>query len=228
MTAYIFSLRHKKVVAAIKKVVLKHLSYYDESLLWDFAQVAINNEKMRIEGVIIEAECGLGGSAITLAAAKSKDRIFYVYDVFSMHPSPSDDDGLDALERQKVIETGKAQGIEGDLYYGYEKNLYDKVVQSFADFGLEVEKNHIYIKKGLFEDTLKVESPVSLAHIDCDWYDSVLTCLNRIEPHLVRGGTLIVNDYWLGCRKAVHKYFEKKNSGDYSFTKKAALFIVKR
>lgn len=75
---------------------------------------------------------------------------------------------------------------------------------------------------------MKVESPVSLAHIDCDWHDSVLTCLNRIEPHLVTGGTLIVNDYWLGCRKAVHKYFENKNSNDYSFTKKADLFIVKR
>jgi len=149
MKTYIFSLKHRKAVAAIKKVVLKHLSYYDESLLWDFAQVAINNEKRRIEGVIIEAGCGLGGSAITLATAKSKDRMFYIYDSFAIHPPPSDENGQDALERHKVIVAGRAQGIEGDLYYGYWKNLYDKVMQSFADFGLEVEENHIYIKKGI-------------------------------------------------------------------------------
>jgi hypothetical protein len=66
-----------------------------------------------------------------------------------------------------------------------------------------------------------------LAHIDCDWYDSVLTCLKNIEPHLAAGGTIIIDDYyvWSECKTAVDEYFENKNG--YSFNKKEVLHITK-
>jgi asparagine synthase (glutamine-hydrolysing) len=196
--------------------------------LCEIAQVAICNERKHLEGAVIEAGCALGGSAIILAAAKSKDRMLLVYDVFDVHPPPSNKNGSVAHEVCELIAAGKAQGIGGDLYYGYEKNLYDKVLQSFGRFGLEPEGNNVYLRKGLFEDTLIVQSPVSLAHIDCDWHDSVLTCLNRIEPCLVKGGTLIVNDHWSGSAKAVQRYFENKDRNDYNFARKTALYIVKK
>jgi asparagine synthase (glutamine-hydrolysing) len=227
---YAFTLKYKKVATIVRKVIHEHLSYLDMSALYDLAQVAINNEKKRIDGAIIEAGCALGGSAITLASAKSKNRMFFVYDAFGMIPPPSEEDGPDVHERYKVIVSGKSTGIGGHLYYGYRKNIYDEVLQSFVDFGLEAGENNIYLKRGLFQDTLKVESTVSLAHVDCDWHDSVLTCLNRIEPYLARGGTLIIDDYhsWSGCRKAVHEYFENKDRNDYTFINKTALHIVKR
>ena len=230
MRLWILGMKNKKVANVIKRVNQENLSYLKIPALCDLAQVAINNEKRRIEGLIIEAGCAMGGSAITLASAKSKDRMFFVYDIFGMIPPPSEKDGRDVHERYKVIAGGKSPGIGGNLYYGYEKNLYDKVLQSFADVGLEVKENNVFLIKGLFKDTLNVESPVSLAHIDCDWYDSVLTCLNRIEQHLVRGGTLVIDDYynWSGCRAAVQKYFENKDRNSYHFTKKSALHIVKR
>jgi hypothetical protein len=228
MSALFFNLRYRKVGAVIKSVNRERLSYCNTSMLRDIARVAISNEKKRLEGVIIEAGCGLGGSAITLASAKNRNRSLFVYDVFGTHPPPSDNDGSDAGWRYKLIASGKSPGIRGNLYYGYEKNLYEKVLRSFADFGFEAKENKICLEKGLYEETLRVNLPVSLAHLDCDWYNSVLTCLDRIEPHLVRGGTLIVQDYWQGAKKAVKKYFEHKDKKGYSFARKTALHIVKR
>jgi asparagine synthase (glutamine-hydrolysing) len=225
----IFGLRHRRVARVIRKVADEHLSYHDIDSLLKLARVAINNEKNHIEGAIIETGCGSGGSAITLAAAKSKDRMLLVYDVFGFHPPPSEENGPDVHERYKIIASGKAEGIAGKTYYGYERDLYGKVLQTFADFGLGTKENNVHLTKGLFENTLKVESPVSLAHIDCDWYESVMICLNRIEPHLVKGGTIVVNEYWSGSRKAIGKYFENKSRDAYSFTARDyALMIVKK
>ena len=82
--------------------------------------------------------------------------------------------------------------------------------------------------KGLYQHTLKINSPVSFAHIDCDWYDSVMCCLTRIEPYLSCGGTLVIDDYYhySGCKKAVDLYFLNKKN-DYKFYRKNRLHIVK-
>ena len=223
----IFGIKNKKAANTIRRVIHQGLTYKTLDGLCDLAQVAIENEKRGLDGTVIEAGCALGGSAITLASAKNKNRMFFVYDIFSMIPPPSERDEPDVHELYKVITSGKRPGIRGDLYYGYQENLYDKVLKSFADLGFEVQENNVHFVKGLFEDALKVTSPVSLAHIDCDWYDSVLTCLNQIEPHLVKGGTLVIDDYFYfsGCRAAVHKYFD--NRPGFEFIKKTVLHIIK-
>jgi asparagine synthase (glutamine-hydrolysing) len=52
---------------------------------------------------------------------------------------------------------------------------------------------------------------VAFAHIDCDWYDSVKTSLERITPNLSSGGILVIDDYYAysGCKKAVDEFLEK-------------------
>ena len=65
--------------------------------------------------------------------------------------------------------------------------------ENFRKYGLPVEENNIQLIKGLFQNTLHVEQKVALAHIDGDWYESVLTCLNRIAPHLTPGGVLVID-----------------------------------
>ena len=228
LSACIFDLRYRKVAAIIKRVACERLSYHGMNELRDLAKLAMKNEKRKIGGAIVEAGCGLGGSAITLAAAKNKDRLLVVYDVFGLHPPPSEKDDFDSHQRYELIRSGKSPGIGDNLYYGYEKNLYAKVLQLFADFGFEVTENNVSLVRGYYEDTLKINSPVALAHIDCDWYDSVLVCLNRIEPHLVKGGVLVVGTYWRGSRDAVRDYFEKKNKRHYRFVYRRHLFIFKK
>jgi len=46
---------------------------------------------------------------------------------------------------------------------------------------------------------------------DVDWYDPVKTCLDRIWPHLIVGGVIILDDYqdWGGCRKATDEFLLK-------------------
>ena len=82
--------------------------------------------------------------------------------------------------------------------------------------------------QGLFQDTLHPAGPVALAHIDGDWYASVMTCLERIVPVLIPGGTLVIDDYhhWSGCRKAVDEYFADRRD-QFAFVERSRLHIVR-
>lgn len=224
------SFHNKEVASVVRKVVDKNLSYLDIEALCDLVQVAINNEKKRLKGIIVETGCALGGSAIALASAKNKHRELFVYDVFGIIPPPSMRDGQDVYKRYEVILNKNSVGLGGNTYYGYEEDLYNKVLQSFADFGFEVKESNIFLVKGLYEDTLDVDLPVALAHIDCDWYSSVFTCLSQIEPKLVSGGTLIIDDYyaWSGCQAAVDEYFENVGKENFNFIQKRRLHIIKK
>ena len=81
--------------------------------------------------------------------------------------------------------------------------------------------------QGLFQDTLTIEGPVALAHVDGDWYESTMTCLERIAPRLVPGGRIVIDDYfmWSGCRAAVNEYFA--NRSGYRIEKRAKVHIVR-
>lgn len=224
----LFAIQNKKVIENILKVKNQQISYLDIEALKDLAEVAINNERKRLEGIIIETGCALGGSGIILANSKSKQRKLFIYDVFGMIPSPSERDSQDVHNRYTEIVSGNSSGLGNNLYYGYEADLLSKVIKNFSSFGFELEKDNIHLVKGLYQDTLKINEPVSLAHIDCDWFDSVWVCLESIEPHLVNGGTLVIDDYnaWSGCKTAVDEYFRDKQS-DYKFVQKSRLHIIK-
>lgn len=221
-------LNRQEVLIVVKKVIKENLTYLDINALCDIVEAVVAVEKKKLNGTFIETGCALGGSAIVIASAKSQDRNLIIYDIFDMIPPPSEKDSQDIHERYEVISSGKSMGLGGKLYYGYEDNLYHKVLQAFSKFRFEAKENNIQLIKGLYRDTLKIEFPIAFAHIDCDWYDSVLTCLQQIEPHLVRGGTLIIDDYytWSGCKKAVDEYFDNKNN--YKFIKKSRLHIIKK
>jgi Macrocin-O-methyltransferase (TylF) len=217
------------VARIISRINRENLTYLESVCLADLARAVLRLESRGIEGAIIEAGCALGGSAIVLAASKKKKRPMYVYDVFATIPPPSEKDPPDVHERYRVIASGLSEGIGGELYYGYQPDLYEKVRVSFALHGLPVEENSVRLIKGMFQQTLKGDWPVALAHLDCDWYESVMTCLQRIEPRLVRGGTLVIDDYdaWGGCRRAVDEYFARRRDG-IEFVKRNRLHIVKR
>ena len=170
----LFKRRPPSVIRAVRS---ESLTYLNKAALMDlFDQVRLA-EQHRRTGILIEAGCALGGSAIVMASAKSRTRPFYVYDVFGMIPPPSENDGEDAHERFRLIETGQSDGIRGNKYYGYEDNLMDRVLDNLRRYRLPAEPHNIHLIKGLFEDTMTVTEPVAVAHIDGDWYDSVMTCL---------------------------------------------------
>lgn len=221
--------RRSQSYSIIRQVLQERLTYLDARALADLHIATLAVKEHNLPGLLIETGCALGGSALVMASAKDVDRPFFIYDVFDMIPSPSARDGEDVYARYSTIAAGQAKGIGGDLYYGYQKSLQEQVQQTFERYKLPVDANNIHLIKGLYEDVLNPQQPIALAHIDCDWYESVMVCLQRIEPHLVPGGKLIIDDYWhwSGCRTAVDEYFANKRHL-YTFTSHARLHITRK
>ncbi len=221
--------RNRELLSIAQKVNNDRLSYLGVSALYDLAEVVRKNERKNIKGAIVETGCALGGSSIVLAYSKAQQRELFVYDVFGMIPPPSSKDGQDVHSRYEVISSGSSSGIGSDQYYGYVENLYQKVVDNFTSYGFDLIRDKIHLIKGLYQETLNISFPVSLAHIDCDWFDSVLLSLQRIEPNLVSGGTLVIDDYYTysGCRDAIDEYF-KNRKDEFLFIQKSRLHIVKK
>lgn len=213
----------------IHTVIRNRLTYLDHAALKDLMEAAAAANEL--DGCMIETGCALGGSGICIAFEKENETPLLIYDVFSMIPAPGDNDGKDVLERYDEIKKGKSRGIGGDLYYGYQENLMEKVEHNFCStlHISNLEDANIKLIKGLFQDTITDKGPVAFAHIDCDWYDSVMVCLKRIVPRLVRGGILVIDDYdcWSGCRRATDEYFKNKRD-DFIFQVKSRLHIIKK
>ncbi|GAB4719684.1 TylF/MycF/NovP-related O-methyltransferase [Mycobacterium avium] len=155
-----------------------------------------------VPGAVVECGVALGGSGIWLASLL-KDREYHGYDVFDQIPPPGPQDPAKAHERYAVIASGKSKGLGEDTYYGYLGDLLDRVSASFASYNLTP-----HLHKGLFEDSLHPEWPIALAHIDCDWYEPVSVCLQRITPWLACGARVIIDDYfdYGGSQKAVDEH----------------------
>jgi SAM-dependent methyltransferase len=205
------------------------LTYLDDDALCDLYEAVRAIEARGAPGALIEAGCALGGSAIVLCAAKAPARPLRVYDVFGMIPPPGDEDEADVHARYEEIRAGRSKGLAGGRYYGYEEDLLDTVKANFRHHGFEPEQHAVTFVEGLFQDTLHPGGPVALAHVDGDWYESVMTCLERIAPVLVPGGVLVIDDYhrWSGCRKAVDAYFADKRDR-FEFVERSRLHVVRR
>jgi len=195
----------------IRRIRGRNLTYLSETKLRSLADTCRRIEAARLHGIFLEAGCALGGSAILIASLKSPDRRLNVYDVFGMIPPPTADDPPDVHERYRTIAEGTSRGIgDGDRYYGYVENLDAVVVDNLRAFGIDPQKDHVALIKGPLRETLVVTEPVAFAHVDVDWHDSVKTCLERISPRLVVGGSIVVDDYgfWGGCTKATDAFLE--------------------
>jgi asparagine synthase (glutamine-hydrolysing) len=197
------------------------LTYLSRPKLDKLGHGVLAIERSRVEGTILEAGCALGGSAILLAASKSQSRQLRIYDVFGMIPPPSSMDGSDVHERYQVIVSGKSRGLKGQRYYGYETDLQQRVRASFERFGYPQIDYAVEMIAGKVEDTLVVDGPVALAHVDVDWYSPVMTCLERIAPRLSRHGVIVLDDYfdWSGCRKATDEFLART---DIAFSRDAS------
>lgn len=214
----------------LREVRSRRLTYLSPRKLNALAEQALRIEKQGIPGTMLEAGCAMGGSAILFASAKAPTRPLRIYDVFGMIPAPTDADGQDVHARYEVIKEGKASGLGGDVYYGYRDDLYDAVQASFGALGYPPALNRVELFKGLVQDTLVVDAPVALAHIDVDWYDPVMTCLERITPFLSLGGVLILDDYldWSGSRKATDDYFAGQDRSRFVFDTSPGSLVVTR
>ena len=216
-----------RVVEVAESVREHRLTYLGVPDLLLLAEMVVHADRVGHEGLVIEAGTALGGSAITMAAAKAPEREMRVYDVFGMIPPPTEEDGQDVHERYEIIRSGGSKGLGDETYYGYRDDLYGEVTESFRRYGLDPAEHRVQLVRGLFEDTLRPDGPVAFAHLDGDWYASTMVCLERIAPRLVPGGRIVLDDYyqWSGCRTAVDEYFAGR--AGYRVEHRARVHVVR-
>lgn len=202
------------VEQVIAQVRAEKLTYLNQWNLRDLAALVRDLDRKNVPGLIIEAGAARGGSAIAMAAAKADERPMKIYDVFGMIPPPSERDGEDVHRRYAKIVAGGAKGLGGEVYYGYRPDLLVEVTESFERLGVPASQRNVELIPGLFEDTIDLDEPVAFAHLDGDWYESTMTCLERIAPLVSPGGRIVLDDYyaWSGCRRAVDEYFSGRDN----------------
>jgi O-methyltransferase len=193
----------------LRKAGLTYLS------LKKLARIEAEMARLGMQGVpgdFLEFGVALGGSGIMIArAARADQRGFAGFDVFAMIPPPtSEKDDEKSRQRYSVISSGKAKGLAGETYYGYVDDLYTRVCQSFAKYGVPVDGTDVVLVKGLFEETWpnRHARPIALAHIDCDWDDPVKYCLTAVADKLSPGGAIVLDDYhdYGGCKQATEEF----------------------
>jgi len=215
------------VEATIARARSEHLTYLKPHNLRELAASVRELERDALPGLLIEAGTARGGSAIVMASAKAVERPMKVYDVFGMIPPPTERDGPDVHARYRKIAGGEAKGVGGETYYGYRDDLQREVLESFSRLGVPAAEHGVELIRGRFEDTIDLDEPVALAHLDGDWYESTMTCLRRIAPLLPPGGRIVLDDYyaWSGCRAAVDEYFAERDG--FRFERLGRLHVVR-
>jgi hypothetical protein len=73
--------------------------------------------------------------------------------------------------------------------------------------------------QGWFSETVpgyNFNEPIAVLRLDGDWYESTMVCLEHLYPLVVKGGLIVIDDYymWDGCARAVHEYLGKQKSSD--------------
>lgn len=193
-----------------RKVKRRHLTYLSDAKFLSLRQVIRDISRKGLAGDFVEFGVALGGSAVYLASEGYSERRFQGYDVFGMIPEPGEQDDEKSKARYRVIQSGQSKGLGGEVYYGYQENLFDRVCETFRAFGMPVDGSKVALHRGLFENTVRFSSDdaVALAHVDCDWYDPVKLCLERTLEVLRPGGFIILDDYndYGGCRKATDEF----------------------
>lgn len=157
-------------------------------------------ERGGVAGALVECGVYRGGSAAVMAYAgrhAPAPRPLWLFDSFQGLPRPSPEDGAKAREEYHA---GWCQGSAED------------VREVFRLLGIPLSRLHVV--EGWYQDTFPKAQvrPISLLHIDADWYESVKLCLEKFYDAVEPGGFVVLDDYgyWEGCRKAVDEFFQRR------------------
>jgi predicted O-methyltransferase YrrM len=171
-------------------------------------RLAAEVEASGVPGVFLEAGVAMGGSACVLAKTKRPQRELLLFDVFELLPPPSEKDGPAAQQVYEGFRQGQASTLTDANYLGHAEDLLAYTIQNLREVGIEPERENIKFIKGLYQDTLRLSGPVAFAHIDCDWYESVAVCVERLADRMSPGGVMLFDDYnsFAGCREVVDSW----------------------
>lgn len=171
-------------------------------------------------GCVVECGVWRGGMSAGIATILGPEREYFLFDSFEGLPAAKPIDGLAALNWQQATTA---------------PSYYDNCTadESYAREAMRIAgASRAHLVKGWFENTLSnftSPSPIALLRLDGDWYDSTMTCLDRLFPFVRPGGVVIVDDYytWDGCARAVHDYLSKNGCRERIYSQRGVCFIRK-
>lgn len=151
--------------------------------------------RKNVPGDLVECGTARGGSAALMALTLHRfgaHRRLWVFDTFEGLPPPSDADPDRALAEHLV------GACRGELH---------EVEDLFRRLGIRDAATFV---KGLFQETLPTApvGAIAVLHLDGDWYESVMTCLEHLYHRVSPGGIVQIDDYghWAGARKATQEF----------------------
>lgn len=152
-----------------------------------------------IAGDVVECGCARGGSSALMALWLKKlnsPKKIYLCDTFEGIPAPTQEDP----DYDKAVKlTGAFRGELEEI-----KDLFTR---------LGVLDRAVFLK-GKFQDTFPTfdAPPIAFLHLDADWYESTIVCLEKLWDRVTPGGLVQFDDYgsWQGCKKAVDEFFGKR------------------
>lgn len=161
-------------------------------------------------GAIVECGVWKGGMIAGIAKLLGKERSYYLFDSFEGLPDCREIDGAAAKSFQS------APPSPANFFNCAAEPTFAMDAMKIA---LDGDLSRVRIVKGWFDDTLaetEINEPIALLRLDCDWYDSTLTCLDLLFPLVADNGIIIIDDYlhFEGCSRAVHDYLAKNKSAE--------------
>jgi len=201
--------QYRKDPPKASPLTLRILGIADPSYRPDFTTLAnAVDQTCQLEGAL--AECGvfrgstLLGMAHRLACQGMGKAMLIGCDSFEGFPAPTKEDALeDGSFHQRTRE-----GV-------FHETSYTALSSRISALGYA---HNIRLFRGFFSDTLPQlsEMEFKVVHLDCDLYQSYMTCLNFFYPRLLRGGYMVFDEYdfsatvYPGARKAIDEYFRDK------------------
>lgn len=153
-------------------------------------------------------ECGVStGHGILyfslLCELTGNERAIWGFDSFSGFPASTDPD-------RKADSTFQMQSHD----YASPPEMVMKVL-SDGRVSPHFVANSIRLVKGYFDQTLdSYHGEIALLHLDCDLYESYITCLNKLYPKMKPGGIIMFDEYedsdFPGAKRAIDEFFQDK------------------
>lgn len=158
-----------------------------------------------IDGCIVQCGVWRGGLAAGLASVLGPQREYLLYDSFAGLPEAKEIDGPAAAAWQS--------NKDADEYYDNCAASPDFAASAMKLAGAE----KFQLIEGWFDQTLphnKPKNPIAFLHLDADWYDSIMVCLEQLYDQVAVGGYVVFDDYyvWDGCSRAVHDFLSRRSA----------------
>lgn len=156
-----------------------------------------------ITGCVVECGVWRGGMSAGMADILGGTRFHYLIDSFQ------------GLPPAQTIDGPAANAFQADKTSpGYFDNCTAE--RGFAERAMSLSNAREYeLIVGWFKDTLPgfiPREPIAVLRLDADWYESTMTCLINLYDHIVEGGLIIFDDYYIydGCSRAVHDFLAER------------------